>query len=812
MGKTVNIRGHIKQLVKEQLINRQQKKYHRLLEKQSIDYDTWIRTAEKKMLEEKKLKEKKTEEKLLTVKVVPYEACRAYVTGETLLQEKADVVLFADRDGGISSFAEELAAAYFAEHPETDLLYGDEDVQSEDGIRYAPWLKPDWSPDSFLSSFYFGSIFAVRTSALFKLDTAQKQWIWPEQTREKEDGRSGIYRLCYVLAKESGGFLKRETEKGPFAFPVGHVDEILYHGSYNHYSNIPGGKELENSGKPQKTALPKEGERSLSVIIPSKDHAELLKRCILSVKTGLGTEDTPACEFIVVDNGSRREIREELEVWLKEENVKYLYREMPFHFSKMCNLGAAEAAGEALIFLNDDVEAPAGVSFLNELYQEAVKPYAGAVGVKLYYPDSANTNSRNINSANTNSANTNSANTNSLRIQHAGIVNLRLGPVHKLQFKGDDADYYGWNRGKRNVIAVTGACLCVEKKKFLEAGGFPEELPVAFNDVALCFSLFEKGYYNMVLQEKGLYHHESLSRGNDSDREKLARLLEEKEKLYDRHFLFSARDPFYHKYLAWDILSTGFELQADFGTAAKGTVKKAHKKSRLLRGAREDACVMVSLEYAGRFSCARETGEAEKKYLIQGYAFVSGSDNACYEKRILLCREAPAEDEAGETQLFTVRPDSLIRKDVEDNLPDQVNAGMTGFAAVVSGRRAVSEDHVIRNMDKRNMDKQDTDKWDTDRQDTDKRNEDKQDTDKRNTDRQDTDRWNTDKQDTDRRNTDKQDTDRRNTDRQDTDKRDTDKPAAGSLPPGSYRVGILVRDQCSGQKLYSWTNRYLNVE
>lgn len=275
--------------------------------------------------------------------------------------------------------------------------------------------------------------------------------------------------------------------------------------------------------------------------------------------------------------------------------------------------------------------------------------------------------------------------------------------------------YYGWNRGKRNVIAVTGACLAVEKKKFLEAGGFPEELPVAFNDVDLCFSLFEKGYYNVVLQDMPLYHHESLSRGNDDDKEKLLRLLREKDKLYERHPGLYGKDPFYHKYLAGDMLSTGFELKAEYEPEKEELPVRTMDTGELERGTREDGCVMISLEYAG--PAADFGGRKDKtELLIQGYCFISGSDNALFEKWILLKPEEDAEKNGG--KLSGIRPEPLRRKDVEDNLPDQVHVGLSGFCAVIDGRE---------------------------------------------------------------------------------------------LAKGSYRIGILAKDRCSRQKLYAWTNRYLEI-
>ena len=245
---------------------------------------------------------------------------------------------------------------------------------------------------------------------------------------------------------------------------------------------------------------------------------------------------------------------------------------------------------------------------------------------------------------------------------------------------------------------------------------------VAFNDVDFCFSLFEKGYYNVVLQDVPLYHHESLSRGNDDDRKKLERLLHEKVKLYERHPALAGKDPFYHKYLASDILSTGFELKAEYGPEYKQIYRRPQEGGNLLAGAREDACVMISIEYAGPAAVIGGKESKAADYLIQGYSFVTGSDNAIYEKEIIL---APEQDTSGihtgqgcVAGLLSIIPEPMIRRDVEENLPDQTNVGLTGFSVIIDGS-----------------------KW----------------------------------------------------------------------QGGCYRIGVLVKDKTSGQKLYSWTNRYLKM-
>lgn len=700
------MKQQMKQWIKNKLVDRQVRQYHRLLEQKTVTYDAWIRDAERRWGANQAESKEDVEAKTMQIRHIPYEVCEEYVKGTVMQSDVAEVVLFLEENGEVSAIAEEVVANFFENHGKIDLAYGDEDVMSPEGIRYTPWFKPDWSPDTFLSHFYFGNIFAVRMSALRTLTEEEKQWIWKEDI----DCKMGVYRLCYILAVKSGGFARRQGE-----FPIGHMDEVLFHASRNRELETAGSQAIDATGCPTKCSeigrmQDQEGDIPLlSVVIPSKDNAQVLKRCIQSVQSTIN--EPVAYEIIVVDNGSGEAVRQELENWVRQQGdtYYYIYQPMPFHFSKMCNLGAQKAKGKVLLFLNDDVELPesgwgdesvgeAGQAddFLGMLYEMARRPFTGAVGVKLYYPKSQ-------------------------RIQHAGIVNLRLGPVHKLQFKEDEESYYyGWNRKRRNVIAVTGACLAVEKQKFEEIGGFPQELPVAFNDVDLCFSLFEKGYYNVVLQDVTLFHHESLSRGNDDNRGKLQRLLGEKDKLYERHKGLYGIDPFYHKYLAGDMLSTGFELRADYDAKPQMVVGRMQVEQGLLTDARQDACVMISLEYAGTVDANQRQ---EASYLLQGYSFITGSDNACFEKYLIFMQDVEKyeNEETHDTgeQIWYVKAEPFIRKDVECNLPDQVHVGMTGFCMEL---------------------------------------------------------------------------------------------AKGELPRGSYRVGVMVRDKCSGQKIYSWTNRYLTVD
>lgn len=657
---------NLKQLVKTKLIKGQQNRYFRELENKTVSYHEWVVRQEADISD-----------------------CLDGEEGK----ECDDIVLFCAADGKTAEYAEELVKEFFINNPQVAIVYVDEDVMSPEGIRYTPWLKPDWSPDTFLAQFYFGSFFAVRSCLLAELTKEEctincnrSMIIIDEQDKEK------LYQMCFRLVKKAGGFEKRK-EGDSFHFPIGHIDNVLFHSFTNKEMNRVEDRALFSLDEGKEDV---KEDTTVSIIIPSKDNVEVLKHCIESIEN----TTTFSHEIIVVDNGSSEASKAILDEYLQQKGITYLYKKMDFNFSAMCNLGAKQAKGSVYLFYNDDVEArvqKTGEDWLQKLCEKALCSYTGAVGVKLLYPSTD-------------------------RIQHAGIVNLRLGPVHKLQFKNDNTRYYyGWNRGNHNVIGVTGACLAVSADKFKEVSGFYEELPVAFNDVDLCFSLFEKGYYNVVLQDVVLYHHESLSRGTDAEVEKLERLLEEKRKLYKRHSSLYAKDPFYHKYLASDILSSDFILRSDYEEYEENEGKtsrpflKMNRNNQILEKAREDACVYISLEYAGtiqEWECGvtTEANGGQSDYYVQGYSFVTGSDNAVYEKQLLL--------KNGE-DIYTLFPESVIRKDVEENLPDQIHVAMTGFSAKINGK---------------------------------------------------------------------------------------------DIPLGKYRIGILVKDRCSRQMLYSWTNRYLVVK
>ena len=485
-------------------------------------------------------------------------------TNDGIHAAKGEFVALCDCDDLYAPNALYEIAKKLNEDPSLDFIYTDEDKVDEKGKkRENPFFKPDWSPDTFMSFMYTCHLSVYRRTLLEELSGVRVGF----------EGSQDYDLVLRVMEKTNR---------------IGHVPKILYHwrmrkeSTANAMAAKPYALEaaekakieaLERRGlKGEITYLPAvaqyrvtyfpQGEPKVSIIIPSKDNPKILKMCLASI---FKYTEYKNYEVIIVDNGSndanKKEIEEAVALYSGqgEDKIKYVYQPMEFNFSRMCNIGADAVTGEFLLFLNDDIEVSESVDtspyfkvyvnrWLSILLGQAQLAHTGAVSCKLYYPN-GNT------------------------IQHAGVVNLPIGPAHCLYGGSDSFNYYyGRNLLEYDFSSVTGACLMLDRKKFDEAGGFDEGFPVAYNDVSLCFRLVELGYYNVVRNDVVLIHHESVSRGLDrASAEKEERRSREMQRLYEKHPMFKGGyDPCYNPNLVAD--------RVDFSMDMKSA--SAHKKAK----------------------------------------------------------------------------------------------------------------------------------------------------------------------------------------------------------------------------------------
>ncbi len=413
--------------------------------------------------------------------------------------------------------------------PEADIIYSDEDKLSVKGDRFAPFFKPDWSPDLLLSQMYTCHLSLYRKSLVDQV---------------------GGFRVGYEGSQDFDLMLRISE----LTSNIYHIPKILYHwraiqnstassGSSKDYTHMAGLKAVQDAierrgydavvesidehSNVYLTRFKPTGTPKVSIIIPSKNTVEVLKKCLESIYNKTNYVNF---EVIIIDNGSSDPAVFELyQYWetLEKERFQMFVLDIPFNYSRLNNFGASKATGELLLLLNNDVEI-ISENWLDEMVGQAIRPQIGAVGACLYYPDNT--------------------------LQHGGVI-LGIGGVaghsHKY-FSSEHTGYFRRLKVVSNYTAVTAACLMIRKKIFIEVGGLEENLQVAFNDVDFCLKVWSAGYRNIWLPHVKLYHYESKSRGLEDTPEKQMRFKGEIEIMRRRWGDILDRDPCYNPNLTMD--------------------------------------------------------------------------------------------------------------------------------------------------------------------------------------------------------------------------------------------------------------------
>ena len=449
----------------------------------------------------------------------------AAATNSALGLATGDFVAFMDHDDLLTAHALYHVAATLEQHPDAGLIYSDEDKIDERGLRSQPYFKTARNADLMLGQNIVNHLAVYRRSLVEDLGGVREgfEGAQDHDLALRAAGRIGpgrIHHIPWVLYHwrwrgRQGSFSRRWAQVCADAARRAVAEHLIRTGQTGAtVSNQPGAARWLRVQR----ALPAPPPL-VSIIVPTRDRLDLLARCAEGVLQGT---DYGPLELIIVDNGSvEPETLAHFEVLKADPRVRILPAPGPFNFSALMNRAVAEARGEIIVLLNNDISM-IGADWLSEMVSHAVRPSVGAVGARLLYPDGT--------------------------VQHAGVV-LGTGGVAGHLHTGAPGDYPGYQghlKLARNVSAVTAACLAMRRSVWDEMGGMDaERLTVAFNDVDLCLRIRTAGYDIVWTPFAELYHHESASRGLDLEPVAAARFQSEINTMRERWGPVLDADPFY---------------------------------------------------------------------------------------------------------------------------------------------------------------------------------------------------------------------------------------------------------------------------
>jgi len=375
-----------------------------------------------------------------------------------------------------------LVLRHLVEHPDHRLVYTDEDVIDSFGVRGAPYFKPDFSPELLHSSPYATRLLVIAVDALQDLGgfrsgvggSEEYDLVLRAARRERDIGH--VRRICY----HRRGPLDGE----PPAITAADLEAVRRDVAQEHGEAVVERGLHDGTIRVRRTII---GQPKVTIIVPFRDQADLLRRCVESVHETAGYAHW---DLLLMDNGSWEPETSALVERLRlDPRCRVIDHPHPFNWSEINNVGTRATDADLFLFMNSDVEGLRH-GWLSAMIEHAQRPGVGVVGARLLYPDG--------------------------RVQHAGVV-LGLGAWvawHAFVFlESDDPGYYAHAVQVRNYSAVTGACMMVSRRVFDALGGFDERLGVAFNDVDFCLRARQQGHRIVYTPFAELVHHEGASRG-----------------------------------------------------------------------------------------------------------------------------------------------------------------------------------------------------------------------------------------------------------------------------------------------------------
>lgn len=393
-------------------------------------------------------------------------------TNAAVNMAEGEYVALLDHDDLLEEHALFEIVKWLQNHPETDMVYTDEDKVTFDSKTYfKPHFKPDFNRELLRSNNYICHLLTVKKDLLME---------------------AGLYKEEFDGAQDYDLIL-RCSEK---AKQIGHIPQVLYHWRSHTASTAanPGSKSYayEAGRKAVEAHLKRMGEDAVvepmdnpgfyrvnyrvqgnakvSIVLMNVTSLKDLRRIIRAVSRHRSYGNF---EILVLWNGPEK--NKGILNFIKEHRqtlIKVVYCTSACNKFVTFTSLAEKLDSDYLLFL-DGKTGRITRGYMELFLGNAQRPEAGAVGGRVY--DSSH------------------------RLCYGAKVLGLHGMVGDV-FQGLKAGHSGYLHKvilQQNYHAVSGKAMMVKRELFLKAGGFSEDVEDRMKDVDLCLKLEQLGYSNI---------------------------------------------------------------------------------------------------------------------------------------------------------------------------------------------------------------------------------------------------------------------------------------------------------------------------
>jgi len=394
-----------------------------------------------------------------------------------------DFMALLDHDDLLHPLALYYTAQMILEHPDSQIIYSDEDKITKHSRRLDAYFKPDFNYELLLSHNMVSHLGVYRTSTVhdvggFRVGLEGSQdydlllrvfeQVKPEQ----------IHHIPYPLyhwriSRESAA---EDINIKPYAIEAGirALEEHLQRQSKKAIVKfLP-----DLAGFQIDYELP-EDKPSVSILIQCETISETLISCINSILEN--TEYQNFSILLCLPGREKPGFLLPVEYWEQKVNILFFREEFFESFAILHNEAVNQVSSDFVVFMDKSILITEQ-GWLNDLLGQAIQEKIGAVAPKLIYQNDV--------------------------VYSNGVILFPEGFFRHL-FRAEEQavnGYFGWGKLARGYSALSEKCLLINKSLFEAAGGFTNSIKTPIcTMIDFCLKLRSMGYRNILRPSIELY-------------------------------------------------------------------------------------------------------------------------------------------------------------------------------------------------------------------------------------------------------------------------------------------------------------------